>query len=90
MLSPKSGAIALALPTPQANTSEIKNNFTSLRDAAWFSFGLGFVGKLGPFLSACRPDSSDGGALESLGMRAVAEHMEAWDRFPGDASALNV
>ena len=23
-------------------------------------------------------------------MRAVAEHMEAWDRFPGDASAINV
>ena len=48
------------------------------------------MGKLGPFLSACRPDSSDGGALDSLGMRAVAEHMEARDRFPGDASALNV
>ena len=23
-------------------------------------------------------------------MRAVAEHVEAWDRFPGDALALNV
>ena len=37
-----------------------------------------------------RPGSSFGIALESLGMRAVAEHLEAWDQIPGDASAFDI